>query len=210
MLLVYAIAAGLLVGALSGGRFGSLAGARFRLWPVALAGLFFQLLLFSPPLAQSVGDAGPLLYVASTGVVLFALLLNLHQPGFVLIALGALLNFVVIMANGGQMPASPAAFAAVTGLAAVPVEYFSNSQLIGPQTALPWLGDIFLLPRPLPLANVFSIGDVLIGLGGAWFIVGVMRRPVASVGLDGQGTGRPADAGGAASPAASLAASQHG
>ncbi len=39
----------------------------------------------------------------------------------------------------------------------------------------PFLGDIFVLPRPLPLANVFSIGDVLIGLGGALFILRTMH-----------------------------------
>jgi hypothetical protein len=69
----------------------------------------------------------------------------------------------------------------------VPVEYFSNSQLIGPHTLLPWLGDIFVLPRPVPFANVFSPGDVLIGLGGALFIVRTMRRslPAAVEGLTG-------------------------
>jgi hypothetical protein len=176
MLLLYAIVAGLLVGVLLGGRPAALASVRFRWWPVAFAGLLFQLILFSPPVAESVGDSGPALYVGSTALVLVALSLNLRQPGFVVIATGALLNFLVIVANGGQMPASPAAFAALNGLAQVPVEYFSNSQLIGPNTLMPFLGDIFVLPRPFPFANVFSIGDVLIGLGGALFIVLTMRR----------------------------------
>jgi hypothetical protein len=183
MLLLYAIAAGVLLGLARGGRLGALGSIRFRWWPLALFGLLFQLVLFTPPVAASVGDAGPLLYVGSTALVLIALLPNLRQPGFWLIGLGALLNLIVVVANGGQMPASPAGFAALTGVAAVPVDHFSNSTLIGPHTVLPLLGDIFLLPRPIPLANVFSIGDVLIGVGGALFIVIKMGRrpPVAEV-----------------------------
>jgi hypothetical protein len=187
MLLVYAVLAGLLIGFLRGGRLAALSGASIRWWPVALVGLFFQLVLFSPPVAKVVGDLGPLLYVGSTVLVLLALLTNLAKPGFALIALGALLNLAVITANGGLMPASPAAFAALNGLAVVPVEHFSNSQLIGPHTLLPWLGDILVLPRPIPFANVFSPGDVLIGLGGALFIVRTMLRPLAAAVMDPAG-----------------------
>lgn len=184
MLLLYAVLAGLLIGLLSGGRLSSLSTAGFRWWPVALAGLVFQLFLFSPPLAGVVGDLGPLLYVASSALVLFALLANLRQPAFLVIALGALLNLTVISLNGGLMPASPAAFAMLNGVAVVPVEYFSNSQLIGPHTLLPWLGDVFVLPRPVPMANVFSLGDVLIGIGGALFIVRTMHRRLPAADRD--------------------------
>ena len=38
------------------------------------------------------------------------------------------------------------------------------------------LTDQFALPRWLPLANVFSVGDVLIALGVLVLIVVVMRR----------------------------------
>jgi hypothetical protein len=175
MLLLYAIVVGILLGLAAGGRLAALGTVQIRWWPVALAGLLFQLVLFSPPVASIVGDAGPALYVGSTALVLAVLLSNLRQPGFSIIALGALLNFVVIVANGGQMPGSPEAFAAVHGIAAVPTEHFSNSHLIGPQTLLPFLGDIFHLPRPLPLANVFSFGDLLIGLGGTVFVIRTMR-----------------------------------
>jgi len=177
MLLLYAIAAGLLIGLLSRGSLANLAHVRIRRWPLALAGLIFQLLLFSPPVAAAVGSAGPPLYVGSTAIVLLVLLLNLRLPGFWLVGVGALLNLIVVVANGGQMPASPEGFMALTGVAAVPTEAFSNSILIGPQTVFPLLGDIFILPRPMPLANIFSIGDVLIAMGGTWFIVSTMRRP---------------------------------
>lgn len=175
MLLLYAIVAGVVAGWLVGGRPSALADVRFRLWPLAVGGLLFQLALFSEPIAAQVGTLGPPLYVASTVIVLVALLANLGLPGFRFIAAGAALNLAAIVVNGGQMPASAEALAMAHGVAAVPTAVFSNSVLIGPQTWLPWLGDVFALPHGVPLANVFSIGDVLIGLGGFLFVLRTMR-----------------------------------
>jgi hypothetical protein len=178
MLLLYAVILGLVAGVASGGKLAALGTTHIRLWPVALIGLFAQLLLFSSPLAAVVGPWGPSLYVVSTVAVLMALVVNLRQPGFWLIILGALANFTVIVANGGQMPAAPDAWAALNGVAAVPTTDFSNSILAGPHTVLAFLGDNFVLPRPVPLANVFSIGDVLIGAGGALFVFQQMHGRV--------------------------------
>jgi hypothetical protein len=180
MLLLYFVAAGLLLGRLAGGRLGALSQVRFHWWQTALGGLMFQLVLFSAPVATSVGDAGPPLYVGSSLAVLAALLLNLRQPGFRLIAYGAALNLLPILTNGGYMPSAPEAWLSLTGTAAVPTDEYTNSILMTPSTAFPALGDIFVLPRPLPLANVFSIGDVLIGVGAAVFLVRAMRAGVAS------------------------------
>jgi hypothetical protein len=178
MLLLYFVAAGVLIGRLAGGRLSALSDTRFRWWGLALGGLGFQVLLFSPVLGSTVGDAGPALYVASTLVVLVALLRNIDLIGFPVIALGAALNLVVIVTNGGQMPADPAAFAALNGQPVVPTELFSNSSLAGTDTILPFLGDTMVLPRPLPFANVFSIGDVTIGIGAMIFLLFAMRgRP---------------------------------
>jgi hypothetical protein len=180
MLLIYAVIIGVVAGLASGGKLSALAEVRFRLWPVALAGLFFQVVLFAPPIADRVGVFGPSLYVLSTVLVLMALVVNLRQPGIALVIVGAMLNFVAIIANGGQMPASPEAIAALTGSAGITFEGFSNSvPMLNP--VLPFLGDIFVLPRPFPFANIFSIGDLLIGVGGAWFVIRIMHRPVAPV-----------------------------
>jgi hypothetical protein len=183
VLLLYAVAAGLLAGRVSGGRFAALGEVRFHWWPLALGGLAFQVLLFNGPLGEQAGDAAPAMYVASTLVVLAALLRDVRLPGFGIIALGAGANLLAIVANGGLMPADPAAFAALTGQPVIPTTEFTNSTLAGGGTHFPWLGDIFVLPRPIPLANVFSLGDALIALGAALFLVRVMHRrdPATSV-----------------------------
>jgi len=186
MLLLYAVLIGLAVGLASGGRLSALGTVHIRFWSVALAGLLLQALLFSSALAASVGELGPPLYVVSTAAVLMALIVNVRLPGFWLIALGAACNFGAIVVNGGQMPASPEAVAILSGSPVLPTTGFSNSIVATGATQLGFLGDVFALPRPFPLANVFSLGDVLIGIGGALFVIRSMhaggvspeRRPV--------------------------------
>lgn len=180
MLLLYSIAAGLVVGRLLGGRIRNLERIRFVWWQLALAGLVVQLVLFADPVQERIGDAGPAIYVGSTLAVLLALLRNLRLPGLAVIAVGAALNLIPILTNGGYMPSSPDVWRELTGVAAVPVAYYSNVSLIGPDTAFPFLGDIFVFPRPLPMATAFSLGDAIIAAGAVVFLVGAMRAPGAS------------------------------
>jgi len=174
MILLYAIALGILAGMVRGGSLAALGAVRFAWAPLAVAGLLFQLALFSSPVATRVGDAGPPLYVGSTLLVLAALLRNVRLPGLALVALGAALNLAAILANGGAMPSSPEAWRILDGVARVPAGEYTNSVLADAGTRLAFLGDIFVLPRPIPLANVFSIGDVCIALGVVLFLVRAM------------------------------------
>lgn len=180
MLLLYSIVVGLVAGRLLGGRVRNLEQVHFVWWQLALAGLFVQLALFADPIQERVGAEGPFIYVASTLVVMAALLRNLRLPGLGIIAVGAALNLIVIVANGGFMPSSGAVWLELTGVAAVPVAHYSNVILIGPETVLPFLGDVFVFPRPLPLATAFSIGDAFIGVGAIAFLVAGMRRPAGA------------------------------
>jgi hypothetical protein len=175
VLLLYSIVAGLLIGRLLGGRVRNLEAVRFTWWPLALSGLVVQLVLFAGPVAERVGAEGPVIYVVSTLAVLAALLRNLALPGLPIIALGAVLNLVPVLANGGAMPSAPDAWLALNGVAELPIRHFSNSVLSGPDTPFAILGDIFVWPRPLPLANVFSIGDAVIAVGAVVFLVVGMR-----------------------------------
>lgn len=180
MLLLYSIAAGLLLGRLLGGRVRNIEHVRFVWWQLALAGLAVQLLLFADPIQERVGAEGPIIYVVSTIAVLIALLRNLRLPGLAVIAAGAVLNLIPILTNGGYMPSSPDVWRELTGVAAVPVAYYSNVSLIGPDTWFPFLGDVFVFPRPLPMATAFSLGDAVIALGAVIFLVTTMRAEAPS------------------------------
>jgi hypothetical protein len=180
VLLLYSIVAGLLIGRALGGRVRNIEHVRFVWWQLALAGLAVQLLLFADPIQERVGAEGPVIYVVSTVAVLIALLRNLRLPGLAIIATGAVLNLIPILTNGGFMPSSPDAWRELTGVAAVPVAYYSNVMLIGPDTWFPFLGDVFIFPRPLPMATAFSLGDAVIAVGAIVFLVSAMRSRAPS------------------------------
>ena len=93
-----------------------------------------------------------------------------------LIAIGAGCNLAAIVANGGWMPADPVALTSVGGLGSG----YTNSIVTGTPALAP-LTDLFALPAWLPFANVFSIGDVLIGIGIAATIALAMRGPTPAV-----------------------------
>jgi hypothetical protein len=168
--ILYAVPIGIVIGYALGGRLERLGGLRLRWAPLALLGLGVQVLLFTDPLGAWVGGAAPAIYVASTAIVLVAVLRNVAIPGVALIAVGASCNLAAIAANGGWMPADPKALASVGGLPTGP----SNSIVVADPALRP-LTDLFALPSSLPFANVFSLGDVLIGVGIAATVALAMR-----------------------------------
>lgn len=175
MFILYAIPIGILAGYLLGGRLGRLADLRLRWIPLALIGLLIQVALFSDWLGVDLGDAAPVVYVASNVLVFAMVLRNVRVPGMALAAVGAASNLLAIVANGGYMPADPEAFVSL-GLGG---PGYTNSTLVT-DPALPFLTDIFAMPAWMPAANVFSIGDVLLGLGVALTIALAMRSPEAA------------------------------
>jgi hypothetical protein len=172
VILAASVPIGLVVGFLLGGSVDALATVRLR-WPwLAVAGLAFQAVLFTESGAALAGSAGPLLYVASTAVVLVAVLRNLKLTGMPIVAVGSLSNLAAIVGNGGVMPTTAAALAAA-GLDG-PGDH-TNSAVLGSPALAP-LTDVYAIPAGLPLANVFSLGDVLIAVGIVVVIAAAMRR----------------------------------
>jgi hypothetical protein len=172
MFILYAIVIGLAVGVLAGGRIAAVGEIRFRWGPLMLLGFVAQLALFTDAVASRVGELGPALYVASTLVVVVAVLRSVSVPGMPVVAVGAASNLAAIAANRGFMPASADAMAAL-GKAAPTI--YSNSAVLDHPSLAP-LTDVFALPVWLPFHNIFSIGDVILGAGVAMVIVIAMRR----------------------------------
>jgi len=171
MFILYAIPLGLAIGFALGGAPAGLARLEFR-WPwVLMAGLFVQLILFTDFVAARIGDAGSAIYVASTAAVFAGVLRNVEIPGMALVAVGAASNLAAIIANGGYMPAGAAAMAA---LGKTDPTIYSNSAVVA-RPALEPLTDIFALPAWIPFANIFSVGDVVIGLGVVLVIAASLR-----------------------------------
>ncbi|HZC32107.1 MAG TPA: DUF5317 family protein, partial [Candidatus Bathyarchaeia archaeon] len=112
-------------------------------------------------------------------LVLAVVLANARLAGLPIVLVGAASNLAAIVANGGSMPASPSALAAVGHTVG---DGPTNSAIVA-RPALEPLTDIFATPSLLPLANIFSVGDVLIGIGLAIAIAASMRTsPPSSAG----------------------------
>lgn len=161
MLAVFAV--GLALVPLTGGRLGNLTRVRVRLmWTVLLA-LAVQVLIIEV-VPDADGRLLASLHMLSYAIGAVFVVANRRLFGMFVIALGAASNALVITANGGVMPADQAALARA-GWATSTSGQFENSEPIA-HAKLPFLGDIFALPAWVPLANVFSVGDLLIMVGG--------------------------------------------
>jgi hypothetical protein len=183
MFMLWAIPVGILAGFVARGRLDGLSEIRFRWGWLAVAGLVVQVGLFTEAGGRLAGAFGPALYVLSTLAVFIAVLRNVRLPGMVVVALGSVSNLAAITANVGAMPADPAALASA-GLDG-PGAYTNSVVLADP--ALKPLTDIFAIPASWPLANVFSVGDVLIGVGIVVVIAAAMRtRRAGAATLAGQ------------------------
>jgi multisubunit Na+/H+ antiporter MnhE subunit len=173
-MIFYGLLIGLVVGAAAGGRLSQLEMLQIRWWWAGLAAIAFQLLLFSTPIGSAIGAIAPVAYVLSTGAVLAAVLANLDSMGFRILAAGAVANLAAIIADGGYMPSTEAALQLANR--GQESGYSNSAVLSHPNLAI--FTDIFAIPSWMPLANVFSIGDVLIATGVAVIVIGAMRTPL--------------------------------
>ncbi len=144
-------------------------------WPLLIwAALALQVVAVEVEMPEALAAT---LHVATYAVALGFLWMNRRIPGAWVVGAGAFSNGLTIALNGGVLPASAAA---VASAGIDPDLAFDNSAVLE-HPVLPWLGDAFAWPAPLPLANTFSVGDVLIVVGVfvvAW--TGTRRLGVAS------------------------------
>jgi hypothetical protein len=176
--ILYAVVGGLLIGLLTRGSPARLGDLQLRWAPLIVLGMVVQLALFSSPLGDALGAAAPVVYVLSNIAVLIAVAANLAIPGLAVVLAGGASNLLAIAANGGYMPVSRDALAA---MGRTPKEGYSNSAPLDVVAFGP-LTDVFTMPTWVPMSNVFSVGDVLIGIGVAIAVVAAMhgRGPLVS------------------------------
>jgi hypothetical protein len=172
VLLGVLVLVGVLVAWLLGADLRRLRFVRLRASSIVFAALGLQMLLFTSasravhvPLSESTA------HIATYVALLAFVAANIRRPGFALAATGCALNTIVIAANGGRMPVSLASWTA-TGKAAseLTVHGSYNNVVLASHAHLPWLGDVFALPRAFPLANSLSVGDLLLVVGVITFV----------------------------------------
>src|SRR6185436_3286376 len=150
----------------AGGRLSRLSELELRgLWLVVIAFAIQVLLVTVVPEGDETLHRAA--HIATYGLAAGCILRNLDLRFMWVVAVGGLLNFIAIAANGGVMPASRGALAAA-GLDPASGE-FANSDLVR-NAHVSFLGDVFAIPAGWPGANVFSLGDALM-LVGAFLVL---------------------------------------
>ena len=163
MFLLVLFAAGVALVPLLGGRLTGLLDLRFRdvwLLQAAIATQLALIKVFAEVGSPAVHHAVHVATYLAAGTFVWR---NRDVVGMHLLALGGLANFAAIAANGGTMPMHPAA-AELAGFTSFGDGFANSAPSVG--SPLWFLGDVFAIPTGIPLANVFSVGDVVLLIAG--------------------------------------------
>jgi hypothetical protein len=178
MFLFPSVFIGLAIGLLLGGRIGRLAEVRLRAPWLFYVAIGMQIVAFpSLVLPWSISEQlATGLSVGSYLCLCAVLFLNIRLRGLAVAGLGMLMNLAAILSNGGHMPALPGAMRDA-GLA---FDGVHNNSVASADPSLAWFVDRFAAPSWVPMGNVYSVGDVLIGVGIALTVAAAMgvRLPV--------------------------------
>lgn len=144
---------------------------QFELIGLVPAAVIPQLLAFYVPATREVMPALliPVILVWSQLVLIGFVWINRKRPGMGLLGLGLVMNFLVILFNGGMMPVTPQTATRLSSIEAwgVGARFGLGKGVVLPDqaTALWDLSDRFLVPEWIPYQAAFSLGDVLIVVG---------------------------------------------
>jgi hypothetical protein len=192
-MILIALCLALLLGlAVVGGRVSNLAFVDVKWgWLAPLAFLMQAYLIFFPAdRAGGLLSARALLLAVSHILLLAVVWRNRHLSGVKLIGLGLLLNFLVMVVNGGFMPITPEALVQIGydgNASQLETGYIvgrTKNVVVEPGEATLWfLSDLMVIPRPFPIPAVLSVGDLLIITGIFFFLREAMFLHRARVSL---------------------------
>jgi hypothetical protein len=168
MLLLIALALGLIAGVATGGKIGNLANLTFR-WPLfVLAVLIVREGALINPFSRI--DGVQYVYAVSLAALVAWTIWHIPRlPAVWLVSAGAALNLIVVLANGSRMPVAPA----LAGILAVR-GHIGQYVVMGPDSRLNWLADWIGVPGPL--GGAYSPGDIVVAIGIALVAFLATRR----------------------------------
>lgn len=177
MILIFHVLLGVGAGLLRRDRTHDLQELRLRYaWlPIAIFIIQWMFVIFPVADKEGVRLLGAWVLACTYGILLTFLILNRSLPGVKLIFLGATLNLIVMLANGGYMPVTPEALLRSGHEDHIVVQsghrYVHGSKdivLEKEDTRLYALSDVLGFPKTMPFSTNFSIGDLVIGVGAFW------------------------------------------
>ncbi len=158
---------------------------KFRLeWLVFVSVIPQILTFFIPAVGQQIPESAvPVIQITSMAGLLVFSGVNILQPGFWLLGLGLLSNFLVIVFNGGWMPILPETLHRM--VPNKPIEIWEVGTRLGltkdrifthENVHLVFLSDRFTLPQWIPYKVAFSIGDIFISIGVVVLLWSLSRK----------------------------------
>ncbi len=174
-----AIILGIIVGLVKGGRLSNIGYIDIRGTWFFVIGFILQIMIIAAKEFDFISNYSKWLFVLSVIFILFGLALNMNYKSFWIIMIGAILNYIVIFANGFKMPIYFEGLK-LAGLETM-IDGITSGDIINYtslDTSVGWakyLGKFIVVPKPYPLAKVISIGDILISLGIILFLNGEMN-----------------------------------
>ncbi len=162
-----AIALGLIIGFLRGGRLDSVTKNRVAAWPLLVAGVVLQ------TLGESFDLPGrPIVVTAGLLCLIGCAMKNVHIAGAAVAGIGVTLNMAVLVVNG-HIPVSFDALTAFGNDVTVNPAARGLWQIEGDDTSLSFLGDIV----PTPVLNTpISFGDLIMLAGLAVIAMNVVLK----------------------------------
>jgi hypothetical protein len=173
VILVIAAALCMLSVPLLGGRITALAEIELRVPGAILGAIALQVVITSLYTGGS-HALHSVIHLGTYALAVWFIWANRRIPGMVVIALGGGMNLLAITANDGVMPASASALR-TAGLLHQG-DGFQNSTTL-PDAKLQFLGDIIGIPGPHPIANVISVGDIVLFAGLLLLLHTVCQAP---------------------------------
>ena len=181
MLYVYIIIISIIIGLLRNGKLSSLSEISLKRIELIVLACLIQggLIFLGSKKIKFVLDYSSYMIIFSYIVLLLAVWYNRKLKGIKIIAMGIIFNFIVIVANGGQMPVLLSSLykAGLNDFALVLKEgIYVTHTLITEKTLFGFLADVIPLPSPFPDPSVVSAGDFLMFYGVFCLIQNAMLK----------------------------------
>ncbi|WP_075865447.1 DUF5317 domain-containing protein [Carboxydothermus islandicus] len=168
----------LILGYLFKGRLKNLAELEFTALFSFILAFLIQFLIDYQMAHPFIRAYGRYLHLFSYLLLFYGIYKNIKLPGMGLIGLGVFLNFLVIAANGGYMPADPRTISP-EWIAMMKQGILGTHTLIDEHTRLVFLADnIYLWFYPITFSYgkpIISFGDIFITVGVFWLVFKGMR-----------------------------------
>ncbi|MTI49742.1 DUF5317 domain-containing protein [Sporosalibacterium faouarense] len=173
-MIIESVASSLVVGKARGGKFkliGELELKKYYLFIIGFGIEFLSVFLNTKNLGfmnQILDKYFIIIHTISYLLIFIGLIFNFNKKSMIFVFIGTLLNYIVIISNGGQMPVSGSGLSYLglkDTLNALKNHAIITHTLVNENTRLFFLGDVIPTPKFYPFSKMISIGDIFLGIG---------------------------------------------